>query len=617
MHSMTLKASAEQRFRARLRDVPDWVWWLIALTYVAVRSWNVGGVGIYGFYGDPDDATRLIQVRELLASWHWFDPTTMKVGGDAGMLSHWSRLVDLPIAVLIEIFHLFMPVEDAERLVHAVWPISLLGALMWVLFKATSKVGGETAGRLILLSAALTPLGWYQFAVGRIDHHNAMIAATVSAATLMWAYPQRVAAWRLAGVLSGLALAIGYEALAPVVALGVFVAAWSLCDRRVEKGAAAFSVALCLTFAAAFFATIPPSRWMDIRCDAISLNMVALVACGAGGLLVALGPGRNWTISSRLASMAACGAAGIAIYGMLEPKCLAGPLGQLPPLVIEIWLDKVAESGSIVGDVLRRHFGQPLALLVFYGIALWAQVHRLRESRSAPDLFFFAVVLSFIGLACWQYKYVSYASFVSIVPMAIVCSHLGPIGEISAATVRLGAVVLLNQSVLIWMAGGIDSVIGAPPDKTEQAQTDARACSMPEAIRDLADLPPGLIAAHIDVGAFIAAETHHRALAAPYHRIANAIIANHMIFSAHDAKSAAAVLKQQNVDYVAICDGLDKPFAQIPSWRGTLKLDLINGNAPGFLVPQPLRNPHAIYHVWKVDRAALNLQLSKVAASKP
>lgn len=617
MHSATFKAPAEQGLRARLRDVPDWVWWLIALTYVAVRSWNVGGVGIYGFYGDPDDATRLIQVRELMASWHWFDPTTMKVGGDAGMLSHWSRLVDLPIAVLIEIFHFFMPIEDAERLVHAAWPISLLGALMWVLFKATSKVGGETAGRLILLSAALTPLGWYQFAVGRIDHHNVMIASTVSAATLMWAYPQRAGAWRFAGVLSGLALAVGYEALAPAVAIGMFAAAWSLFDRRVEKGAAAFAVALGLTFAAAFFATIPPSRWMDIRCDAISLNMVALVACGVIGLLVALGPGRNWTISSRLASMAACAAAGIAIYGALEPKCLAGPLGQLPPLAIKIWLDKVAENGSIVEDVFRRHFGQPLALLVFYGIALWAQVHRLRESRSAPDLFFLAVLTSFVGLACWQFKYVSYASFVSIVPMAIVFSHLGRIGEISAATVRLGAVVLLNQSVLVWMCGGIDSAVGAPLDKTEQAQTDARACSKPEAIRDLAGLPPGLIAAHIDVGAFIAAETHHRALAAPYHRIANAIIANHMIFSAHDAKSAAAVLKQEDVDYVAICDGLDKPFANMPNWKGTLKLDLINGKAPSFLVPQPLPNPQAIYHVWKVDRAALNLLLSKGAASTP
>lgn len=617
MHSATLKVSVAQEIRAWLRDVPNWVWWLAALAIVGVRSWHLDGVGIYGFFGDPDDATRLIQVRELMASGHWFDTTTMKFGGDAGMLSHWSRLVDLPIAALIAGFNLFLPIDDAERLTHAAWPLLTLAFLTWVMFKTTAKVGGDMVGRLTLLFVALAPLAWYQFVVGRIDHHNVMIAAIVSATLLMWAYPQRTAAWRFAGVLVGFALAVGYEALAPAVALGTFVTAWGLFDRRVEKSAAAFAIALALTFAAAFFATIPPSRWMVIKCDAISLNMVVLVASGVAGLLIALGPGREWKLYTRIASVAACAGVGITIYGWLEPSCLAGPLGQLPPLAIKIWLNKVAENSSIVSDFFHRHFNQSLCLLAFYGIALWAQTHRLRETRSASDLFLLAAVLSFVGLACWQFKYVSYASFISIVPMALVFSRLGPVGEISAATVRFGAIVLLNQTVLLWASGGVDAAIGAPPIRTHQVQADADACSKPEAIRELAGLPAGLVAAHIEVGAFIAAETHHRVLSAPYHRIANAIIANHLIFSARNAKTAAALLKQDNVDYVAICDGLDKPYTTNPDWKGTLKVDLVNGNAPSFLVPVALPDAHSIYHVWKVDRAALNLQLSKAAASTP
>jgi hypothetical protein len=47
-----------------------------------------------------------------------------------------------------------------------------------------------------------------------------MIAATVSAALLMWSFPRRADLWRIAGILTGLALAVGYEALAPAVALG-------------------------------------------------------------------------------------------------------------------------------------------------------------------------------------------------------------------------------------------------------------------------------------------------------------------------------------------------------------------------------------------------------------
>ncbi|MFA5957582.1 hypothetical protein [Hyphomicrobium sp.] len=615
MYSETLRASGERGFASRLLDVPNWVWWLLVLVYIGVRSWGVAGVGVYGTYGDPDDATRLIQVRELMASWNWFDTTTMKLGGDAGMLSHWSRLIDLPIAILIATFNLFMPVADAERLVHTVWPLSLLAALLWMLFKTTSHVGGKAAGRLVLLLAALTPLGWYQFAVGRIDHHNAMMATIIGATTLMWAYPQRADIWRVAGVLAGLALAVGYEALAPAVGLGIFATAWALFDRRVEKSAAAFAVALALVFAAAFVGTIPPSRWMDIRCDAISLNMVALVTCGVGGLLVAVGPGRDWTIGRRIASIAAFAAVGIVIFGALEPKCLAGPKGQLPALVLDIWLNKVAENASFIEQLFQRKFGQPLVLLLLYGIALSSQVYQVRASRSASDLFLLAMLGSLIGLACWQYKYTAYACFLSIVPMAVVFSRLGTVGEIGATTVRLGAVILLNQTTLTTLSTSINGMFGAPEISTEETRTDVLACSKPGSIRDLAALPAGLVAAHINVGPFIAANTHHRALAAPYHRIANAIIANYEIFSAHDQKSAAAVLKQENVDYVAICDGLDAPDAKDPKWTGTLKADLIDGKAPGFLVPQTLPNPHSIYHVWKVDRAALNLQLSKAAAS--
>ena len=128
-----------------------------------------------------------------------------------------------------------MSPENAERLTHIVWPMTLAGGFLWVFYRSTANSAGETAARLALLLAVFTPSAWYQFAVGRIDHHNAMIAATVSAALLMWSYPERKDLWRLAGVLTGLALAVGYEALAPAVALGLLATAWSFADQRAAK----------------------------------------------------------------------------------------------------------------------------------------------------------------------------------------------------------------------------------------------------------------------------------------------------------------------------------------------------------------------------------------------
>jgi len=606
MISAVLNGTDARPLISRLDDLPKWTWWLLALSVIAIKSQLTSGTGIYGNLGDADDATRLIQVREFLASGNWFDTTTMKIGGDGGMLSHWSRFIDLPLAGLITVFSIFMPVERAEWLTHFVWPVSLLGALLWVVYRTTAKVAGESAGRITLLFAVMSPFAVYQFAVGRIDHHNVMIAATMTSVLLIWSNPERAGLWRTAGILAGFALAIGYEALAPVVALGMAVALWGLLDRRAAEPAAAFAIALSSTFALAFAVTIAPSRWFDIHCDAISLNMVGLVACATTGLAVALRLGRDWTMPPRLALITSTTAVGLALFGILEPKCIAGPKGQLPALLSKVWLDNVAENSSIVSEMASRDLDQSLGLFVFFLVSLAILIRQACQSRMPRDAFLLAILAAFTGLACWQYKFMSYASFVAIVPAAVAVSGLPGIGELGATTVRFAAIVLMSQSFLLAASGIIDKMLGREKVVTEAMHANADACSKPDAIHDLDGLSPGLVAAHIDVGAYIAALTPHRVLAAPYHRIADAIIANYQIFAAHSAAEAAAVLERENVDYVAICRGVDAPSAKSSVWKGTLHTDLVNNMAPPYLTPVPLGNPNAMYRVWKVNRAALS-----------
>ena len=47
-----------------------------------------------------DDAMRLVQVRDLLAGQGWFDLTQYRLNPPDGVAMHWSRLIDLPIAIL-------------------------------------------------------------------------------------------------------------------------------------------------------------------------------------------------------------------------------------------------------------------------------------------------------------------------------------------------------------------------------------------------------------------------------------------------------------------------------------------------------------------------------------
>ncbi len=590
------------------KPLPLWGWWALALGVMALRAWFTTGQGLSAFLGDMDDATRLVEVREFMAGAPWFDTTTMTMGGAHGMLSHWSRFIDLPIAAIIATAELFMPAASAELVARVLWPMIVLAPLVWVLLRTSTTAAGEQAGRIALALAILCPLGLYQFDVGRIDHHNAMIAATVSAALLMWAYPASLPAWRLAGALCGGALIVGYEALAPVAALAVFAALWGLIDRGQATVARDFTAALMLSISIGFLLAIPPSRWMDVRCDAISLNMVALSVFAGAGLLSALLLKRTMSLAARFAIAATGAAIGIAVYGGLEPKCLAGPMGQLPAELKPIWLDYVAETRSILADLVHGKIEQSLGLIAFFALGIAAQAARFKTTRTSADAFLLAAVSAYTVFACWQYKYLSYASFLALAPVACWIGGLRGTAQIGKPAIQAMAAILLSQASLIGASGMLQRAFAAPAVLSEGVRAGAEACETNAAVRDLANLPPGLIAARIDLGAYIVALTPHRVLSAPYHRIADAILANHHIFAARTAAEAAALLAREKVDYVVTCKGLDDGFVAETEWQGTLRADLVAGKPPAFLVPVALANPATLFSVWRVDQDKLNLQ---------
>ncbi|MFN0219356.1 MAG: hypothetical protein ACKVP4_11135 [Hyphomicrobium sp.] len=591
-----------------------WTWWLAAVVVIAARLTVMMSTDLTGYLGDPDDATRLLQVREFMESAPWFDPSTMKIGGAAGMLTHWSRLVDLPLAVMISTLSLVMPVEMAELATRALWPIIVLSIVLWVLYRAVARTGDERAGRFALLLAIACPAGLYQFIPGRIDHHNVMIAATASAALLVWSNPQRPGVWRAAGALCALALAVGYEALAPVAAISIGVAVWGLLDARAAPAGRDFIVAMAASFALAFVATTPPARWLDIRCDAISLNMVALMAAGAAGFAIVLGPGRQWSTLQRVLVAAAASATGLAVFGSLDAQCLAGPLGQAPSELKPIWLDRVEESRSIFLDLVHGDLKISLGLMIFFALAIAAQTRRALRTARNSDIFLLALVAVFSALACWQYKYVPYASVIAIAPLAAMISGFGDIGRIPASTARLAATFLVGQGFLLVASGAINGLLPRPPAAPAQASSNRYACFGTEAVSALRALPSGLFAANMDVTAFIAALTHHSVLSAPYHRIPNAIIANDDIFKSRDDVTSAALLKRETVDYVAVCAGLDDDFVTNKDLGGTLGARLISNAPPAFLTPVPLSNAKSIYKVWRVDRDKLKLSTTDASA---
>jgi hypothetical protein len=577
---------------------------LLATVFLVIAALAGPGPSLSDWLGDTDDAVRLVTVRELLAGAPWFDTTLPRIGAPAPLVSHWSRLIDLPLAALIGSLTPLLGPERAELATRIAWPALLFFALGLIVAREAHRRAGPVGAAFAVMLVAASTIALAQFRPGRIDHHNAQILCSVAGLTfLVRSLDDRRAGW-IAGLLLGLGLAIGYEAIAlvvPALGLAALASIWQQqsASSPGSDGVARAAAAAVATLFAALVATIPPTRWLDVHCDALSLNLVLLAACGAGGLWAATAS--NARLLIRLGILGAGVAAGAGLYAGLEPACLAGPFGQSSPALKSLWLDHVMETKSMLW-LAASHPAPALAAVGFVlagaaaQVALWRRQPHLRTGLAAA----FVVLAALLG--CWQIKLMPYASWLAAVPLAVWAAGLHGTVSLSAPVVRLAAVVLLSQATLDAAFGALLSPLrrsGEHPSTPVEAADPRRPCFRSANIRRLAALSAGLVAADIDLGPYIVALSPHRVVAAPYHRLEPGILANHAIMDGTPER-ALPILEGLGVDYLALCAeragaGSPSPDAQASSLRARL----LAGDRLGFLRELDLPADSAI-RVWKV-----------------
>ena len=579
-------------------------WSLLATAFLVIATLAGPGPSLSDWLGDTDDAVRLVSVRELLAGAPWFDTTLPRIGAPEALVSHWSRLIDLPLAVLIgTLTPLFGP-ERAELATRAAWPALMFFGLASIVAREAYRRAGAVAAAFALVLVATSAVALAQFRPGRIDHHNAQILCAVAGLIILArSLDDKRAGW-IAGFLLGLGLAIGYEAIAlvvPALGLAALAAMWQSrqTSRPAGDGVVRAAAAVAATLFAALVATVPPTGWLDVHCDALSLNLVLLAAWGAGGLWAAMTV--RGRLSIRVGLLGVGLAVGAGLYTGLEPACLAGPFGQLSPTLKSLWLDHVMEAKSIFW-LGASHPAPALATVGFVlagaaaQIALWLQRRDMRSGLAA------AFVVLAVLLGCWQIKLMPYASWLAAVPLAVWAAGLRGSATPSPSVVRLAAVVLLSQATLDAAFGALLSPFHRTAEGSRtsvEAADPRRACFRSTNVRRLADLPPGLVAGDIDLGPYIVALSPHRVVAAPYHRLAQGILANHAI--THGVPDQALrTLERLGVDYVALC--ADRPESGSSERSGpaaTLGARLLDGDRFVFLRELDLATGGAI-RIWKV-----------------
>ncbi|WP_299196007.1 hypothetical protein [uncultured Erythrobacter sp.] len=557
--------------------------WAIVSALLLAINWSAI---IAGRFPDPDDIMRLVQVRDLIGGQSWFDLTQYRVDvASGGVPMHWSRLVDLPLALVILVLTPLVGSGAAETAALVIVPLVTLGIAMLLAARIAWRLMGDEEATLTTLVVALCVPVLFQLGPMRIDHHGWQIVCALAAVNgLVSRSPRK------GGLIIGAALAtwlsISIEGL-PLAALffAVLALRWFL-----KREARVWLVSAIQSFAvlgAGLFVLTRGVSDFATYCDAISPLHLLMFAWGAGVLSVLsrFEPAPRGVI---LAGFAVAGGGALAMLLASAPQCASGGgFSELDPLVARYWHANVLEGMPI----WRQSLTTALQYAVTPAIALVASINLALRSGDWLRAFWrdYAIVL---GGALLISILISRAGAVAGVlaapPLAWQLRQwLRSIRVMKRPAPRLAALIgvccaLLPAFPAMLLASAMPA--RASLGGAGEAPVKAVECRIRDAAGVLAALPKGEFYAPLDIAPELLLVSDHTVLATGHHRGHEAMRVLIETALADEAEAKAA-LTERGTSYVAICPSLAEARMYARIAPEGFAADLVSGNAPDWLEP--------------------------------
>lgn len=561
---------------------------LIACLAIAFQLfWGQGRIPSVLWYGElygPDDFLRMEQLKSWLGGQGWFDLAAYRIGPAGSSADmHWSRLVDVPLGLLILLFGTVTDFDTAANLAAIVWPIVLLTATIvtWTLVcdRLLDGYNRYLPALLVLLSVSSIN----QFGIGRIDHHNVQILLF---SVMVLGFVSRETWWGdlLLGGALALTVTIGLDTL-PIVLVMMTITGveWAAGLDRDGRGMLRTGLSLMVASTAFYALSFPPGGYFQTYCDANSLfYLAALLLVGTAYIvLYLLSPVLDTgSPASRLIRKGFAGACLAVLVALLLfalfPDCLAGPYGNVSEAAKTRWLEQVSEAKSLAHVLAEYPFhwlataGYLLAMLAI-GLIVLANP----QYRTAKLLTLYAVLVAFSLGTLYQVRVIRTAAYVTI-PFCVVFAKM----TADWLRVRYANETLLRNGFaffamvplvgMFWHVAGVllfplesDASAGESAQKVE-AVSEGKKNKLPRREPDhclmnvdyafLDTLDKGLVLADLSNSMAVLAHTRHRVLAGPYHRNEKLILAT-LDFLETDTQTARQIAGKYGIDYVAFCTG--------------------------------------------------------------
>lgn len=545
-------------------------------------------------FPDPDDAMRLLEVRDWLAGQSWFDVTQYRLNPPAGAPMHWSRLVDLPIAAVMLVSRPFVGAHGADLAALVAVPLLTLGIAMLLVQRIGLRL---MSGRAALLAAMATPFSlgaMKQMRPMRIDHHGWQIVCALVA--VLAALDQRP---RRSGVVAGIALAvsmtISIEGLPFAAGLGALFAWQWLVNPGAGERLKYYLGSLAVSSTLAFGLTHTPSAWLHQPHDVMTAANLLSFAVAALIAAVAVRPAVDPS-GTRLVILAGIGAAALMTMFAVDPHWLQGPFGSLDPLVRTYWYDVVDEglpAWQVGWSEAALGLAQPVVGLAGAAIAL----HRSSgEARSSWTTYLLALAaMSFASL--FVMRIATTASVVAMPGTAFLC-QLAFRRARRLSVMPLRSVATAGALCVMTPAYAVPLTVTPADSRYESALDAFHQCVRNDVLERLNGLPAGRIAAPLDISPAILVSSHHSAIASGHHRNAQGMRDVIELFLVPPA-AGAAILERRQIDYLVFCVNASESIRYARNGRDGLAAALQAGRPPSWLEPLPMASSRYL-KVWRV-----------------
>ncbi len=543
---------------------------------------------------DPDDQLRMVQLRDFLQGQSWFDSTQYRMNAPQGAPMHWSRLIELPLALIIVLLSPIFGQPIAEMIAGTAIPLMTLGLATYCIAKVTMRLHSREAcvASVILVFCSIAIL--MQFRPMRIDHHGwQIVMACLSYYTLMWDHKKR------AGLVLGMAMAIwthiSLEGL-PVTAAFFVILGWRWVFGKAHGERLLWAIASFTTGTfGLFFATQPNGFNALSYCDTISPPQLMSVFLAALIMLpaIAYAP-QNW----RIRLIAAIFAGGLAIGSLLltAPQCAQGAFGTLDPIVRTYWYEHISEGLPIWRQdteiFLILCTGPICSILAL--ITLWRRgaISQTPEMNAAIFLMLYSFAIS-----VFVFRTISVATFYAVPILSIMIATLFKVYRQSeipklrvsafAAMMFLALPGIFSSQIYVLVENytkGSGGKIAIAEENKAYAKSEL--CESAKSIAALSKLRIGRIDASFDLGPMILLTTPHSVLASSHHRNQLAMRDHIQIFRLPPAQSKIIALKR-GINYIVACPNEAELSDYTHSDPKGLWPTLAKGQTPDWLVRLP------------------------------